>query len=91
MRLASSIKLIGFKPSPLFNDVSLGPPDCSAYWLVTQDGIRIKVGLWKAKHPREQFLFVLVTLNISKNMVKLHNFLWNIDTQQFHWIGEDTV
>ena len=41
--------MIGFKPSPLFNDVSLGPPDCSAYWLVTQDGIRIRVGFWKAK------------------------------------------
>ena len=40
--------MIEFKPSPLFNDVSLGPPDCSAYWLVTQDGTRIRVGLLKA-------------------------------------------
>ena len=44
--------MIDFKPSPLFNDVALGPPDCSAYWLVTQDGTRIRVGLWKANTPK---------------------------------------
>ena len=37
-------------------------------------GLELGWGSGKQKHQREQFLFVLVTLNISKNMVKLHNF-----------------
>ena len=49
--------MIEFEPSPLFNDVSLGPPDCSAYWLVTQDGKRIRVGLWKA-NTRKGTVFI---------------------------------
>jgi len=43
--------LINFKQSPLFNDVSYGPLDYSAYWVVTKDKIRIRVGLWNAKTP----------------------------------------
>ena len=40
-----------FKPAQLFNDVSQGPQDCSAYWVIAQDGVKIRVGLWKAKVP----------------------------------------
>ena len=40
-----------FKPAQLFNDVSQGPKDCSAYWVIAQDGVKIRVGLWKAKVP----------------------------------------
>ena len=38
-----------YKPSPLFNDVSHGPADCSAFWVITDDKVRIRVGLWRAK------------------------------------------
>ena len=40
-----------YKPSPLFNDVSHGPADCSAFWVITDDKVRIRVGLWRAKSP----------------------------------------
>ena len=40
-----------YKPSPLFNDISQGPADSSAYWVITEDRIRIRVGLWNAKKP----------------------------------------
>lgn len=40
-----------YKPSPLFNDVSHGPSDYSAYWVITEDRIRIRVGLWNANTP----------------------------------------
>ena len=60
-------------------------------------GSLLKMGLelgWdfgKQKYQMEQFLFVLVTLNISKNMVKLQNSFWIMDTHLFNWIGEDMV
>ena len=38
-----------FELSPLFTDVSHGPPTCSSYWLVTQDRIRIRVALWRSE------------------------------------------
>ena len=40
-----------FKQSPLFNDVSHGPPEYIANWVVTKDKVRIRVGLWNAKTP----------------------------------------
>jgi lysophospholipase len=43
--------LKNFKQSPLFNDVSHGPPEYVANWVVTKDKIRIRVGLWNAKTP----------------------------------------
>ena len=41
-----------FKPAQLFNDVSQGPQDCSAYWVIAQDGVKIRLGLWKSKVPK---------------------------------------
>jgi lysophospholipase len=43
--------LKNFKQSPLFNDVSHGPSEYVANWVVTKDKIRIRVGLWSAKTP----------------------------------------
>ena len=40
-----------YKPSPIYNDVSQGPADCSAFWVMTDDKVRIRVGLWRAKSP----------------------------------------
>ena len=40
-----------YKPSPLYNDVSQGPADCSAFWIMTDDKVKIRVGLWRAKSP----------------------------------------
>ena len=40
-----------YNPSPLYNDVSQGPADCSAFWVMTDDKVKIRVGLWRAKSP----------------------------------------
>ena len=38
--------------APFFADVAEGPADGAAFWLTTQDGVRIRAGLWHAGAAR---------------------------------------
>lgn len=39
-------------PAPLFNDVAPGPAEGQAFWAMTSDGKRIRVGHWPAEKAR---------------------------------------
>ncbi|RKT30839.1 lysophospholipase [Roseovarius halotolerans] len=38
--------------APFFADVADGPTDGAAWWLITEDGVRVRAGLWGASKPR---------------------------------------
>ncbi len=38
-----------FEDAPLYNDTAQGPPNGQAHWVKTQDGLRMRVGHWRAQ------------------------------------------
>ncbi|MEM1374820.1 MAG: alpha/beta hydrolase [Pseudomonadota bacterium] len=53
--------------APLHNDVAEGPHGGSAYWLHTEDGLRIRAAVWSAEKPKGTlFLFPGRTEYIEK-------------------------
>ena len=38
-------------PAPYFSEIARGPDQVEAHWLTTQDGQRIRAGLWRSDGP----------------------------------------
>ncbi len=46
------------KAAPLFDDIADGPPGGAAHWVETSDGLRIRIGYWRAKAGRGTVLML---------------------------------
>ncbi|MFQ6550047.1 alpha/beta hydrolase [Aestuariibius sp. 2305UL40-4] len=42
--------------APFFTEVSRGPEGGAAYWLTTEDGLKIRIGVWAPEDPKGTFL-----------------------------------
>ena len=35
-------------PAPLYNDLAVGPTNGTGHWVIGQDGVRIRIGVWNS-------------------------------------------
>lgn len=77
--------------APFHNDVADGPPSVKAYWLKTQDGLKIRAAHWKSEQQKNGTIFIFQgrSENLEKYGLLINALVaQNYDVFSLDWRGQ---